>query len=55
LAVQVDKMNLIKDCILERRDGTDVTAALDDCGRREVAFYTDGGHRAALAEINGLA
>jgi phosphoribosylaminoimidazole-succinocarboxamide synthase len=55
LAVQVEKMNLIKDCILGRRDGEDVSGALADCGRREVAFYTDNGHRAALAEINGIA
>lgn len=55
LAVQVEKMTLIKDCILGRREGEDVAAALADCGRREVAFYTDNGHRAALAEINGIA
>ncbi len=54
LAVQVEKMNLIKDCILGHRDGEDVTQALEDCGQREVAFYTRGQWRDALREINGI-
>lgn len=54
LAVQVDKMNLIKDSALGRGEGDDVAAALADCGRREVAFYTAAGHRGALKEINGI-
>ena len=54
LAVQVEKMNLIKDCILGRRDGGDVSQALEDCGKREVAFYTKANWRDALREINGI-
>jgi phosphoribosylaminoimidazole-succinocarboxamide synthase len=55
LAIQVDKMNLIKDCILSRRESDEVAAALEDCGKREVDFYTGNGHRDALKELNGLA
>ena len=55
LAIQVDKMNLIKDCILGRRESDEVAAALEDCGKREVGFYTENGHRDALKELNGLA
>ena len=55
LTIQVDKMNLIKDCILGRRESAEVAAALEDCGKREVDFYTDNGHRDALKELNGLA
>jgi len=55
LAIQVDKMNLIKDCILGRRESAEVASALEDCGKREVSFYTGNGHRDALKELNGLA
>ena len=54
LAIQVEKMDLIKGCILGRREGEEVAAALADCGRREVGFYTDNGHRDALKAINGV-
>ena len=55
LAIQVGKMNLIKDCVLGRRDGLEVAQALEDCGKREVDFYTAGNWRDALRELNGLA
>ena len=48
-------MNLIKDCILGRRESVEVASALEDCGKREVSFYTGNGHRDALKELNGLA
>lgn len=54
LAIQVKKMDLIKDCILGRRDGSDVRQALEDCGKQEVAFYTANDWRGQLSEINGL-
>ncbi len=54
LSIQVEKMNLIKDCILGRKDGADVTQALEDCGRREVAFYTAANWRGDLLKLNGL-
>ena len=54
LAIQVKKMDLIKDCILGRRDGSDVRQALEDCGKHEVAFYTANDWRGKLSEINGL-
>jgi len=50
----VKKMDLIKDCILGRRDGSDVRQALEDCGKQEVAFYTANDWRGQLSEINGL-
>jgi len=54
MAIQVDKMNLIKDCILGDRDGSEVADALADCGKREVDFYTSNGQREALKNLNGL-
>jgi phosphoribosylaminoimidazole-succinocarboxamide synthase len=54
MAIQVDKMNLIKDCILGDRDGFEVADALADCGKREVDFYTSNGQREALKNLNGL-
>ena len=54
MAIQVDKMNLIKDCILGIRDGSEVSGALADCGKREVDFYTSNGQRDALKNLNGL-
>ena len=54
MAIQVDKMNLIKDCILGIRDGSEVSDALADCGKREVDFYTSNGQRDALKKLNGL-
>ncbi|MCP4849308.1 MAG: hypothetical protein GY899_15315 [Verrucomicrobiaceae bacterium] len=54
LSIQVEKMNLIKDCILQHRDGSAVAQALEDCGKREVDFYTAGSWRDALRELNGL-
>jgi len=54
MAIQVDKMNLIKDCILGNREGSEVSGSLADCGKREVDFYTSNGQRDALKNLNGL-
>ena len=47
-------MNLIKNCILGKQDSSEAAAALADCGKREVDFYTSNNQRDALKQLNGL-
>ena len=54
MSIQVDKMNLIKNCILGKQESSEVSDALAECGKREVDFYTSNGKRDALKELNGL-
>ena len=54
MSIQVDKMNLIKNCILGKKDSSEAAAALADCGKREVDFYTSNNQRDALKQLNGL-
>ena len=54
MSIQVDKMNLIKNCILGKQDSSEAAAALADCGKREVDFYTSNNQRDALKQLNGL-
>ena len=45
MSIQVDKMNLIKNCILGKQESSEVSDALAECGKREVDFYTSNGKR----------
>ena len=54
MSIQVDKMNLIKNCILGKQESSEVATALAECGKREVDFYTSNNQRDALKQLNGL-
>jgi len=54
LAIQVGKMERVKEGILGSRPAAEVAAGLEACARAEVDFYEELGKLAALRELNGI-
>jgi len=54
LGIQVRKMEVIRDYMLQRLEAAPAGAALEECGRSELAFYREAGKLAEFVKLNAV-